>query len=81
MTDYLPSTNDLRRLTVQTIKELLSQCYWFTRTLYAMADKMDEMDKRIYALEENRKQKDAAILDLQQKVSMLKILDRKGASK
>ena len=66
---------------MQTIKELLSQCYWFTRTLYAMADKLDEQDKRIYALEQNRMQKDAAILDLQQKLSLLKILDRKAAAK
>lgn len=66
---------------MQTIKELLSQCYWFTRTLYAMADKMEDQEKRIKALEENRKLKDAAILDLQQKVAMLKILDRKTAAK
>ena len=66
---------------MQTIKELISQCYWFTRTLYAMADKMEDQEKRIKALEENRKLKDAAILDLQQKVAMLKILDRKTAAK
>ena len=66
---------------MQTIKELISQCYWFTRTLYAMADKMEDQEKRIKALEENRKLKDAAILALEQKVAMLKILDRKGAAK
>ena len=66
---------------MQTIKEMLSQCYWFTRTLYTMAAKMEEQDKRIKVLEENRKLKDAAILSLEQKVAMLKILDRKSAIK
>lgn len=66
---------------MQTIKEMISQSYWFTRTLYAMAAKLEEQDKRIKVLEENRKLKDAAILSLEQKVAMLKILDRKTAVK
>ena len=66
---------------MQTIKEMISQSYWFTRTLYAMAAKLEEQDKRIKVLEENRKLKDAAILSLEQKVAMLKILDRKPVIK
>lgn len=61
----------------QQIKELLEQCTWFVKTLYAMALEMENQDKRIKALEENRKLKDAAILDLQQKVATIKLLERK----
>lgn len=61
----------------QQIKELIEQCTWFVKTLYAMALELENQDKRIKALEENRKVKDAAILDLQKKVATIKLLDRK----
>lgn len=49
----------------------------FVRTLHAICEDLEEKDKRIYALEENRKVKDAAIAALQKEVATLKLLARK----
>lgn len=62
---------------METIKEMIAAVRMFGKTLFAMALEMESQDKRIKALEENRKQKDAAILELQQKVATIKLLDRK----
>lgn len=62
---------------METIKELLEEVTLFVRTLHAMALELEKVDKRLYSLEENRKAKDAAILQLQQEIATLKILARK----
>lgn len=62
---------------METIKEMIAGVKFFGKTLFAMALELENQDKRIKALEENRKQKDAAILDLQKKLAMVKLLDRK----
>lgn len=62
---------------METIKELLEEVTLFVRTLHAMALELEKVDKRLYTLEENRKAKDATILQLQQEIATLKILARK----
>lgn len=62
---------------MDTIKEMVASVRMFGKTLFAMALELENQDKRIKALEENRKLKDASILDLQQKVATLKLLERK----
>ena len=62
---------------METIKEMIAGVKFFGKTLFAMALELENQDKRIRVLEENRKQKDAAILDLQKKLAMVKLLDRK----
>ena len=56
---------------------MIEQCAMFVKTLYSMALELERLDTRVKALEENRKLKDATILDLQQKVATIKLLDRK----
>lgn len=56
---------------------MLAQLTLFVRTLQAFALELESQDRRIKALEENRKMKDAAILDLQQKVATIKLIERK----
>ena len=62
---------------METIKEMIAGVKFFGKTLFAMALELEDQDRRIKALEENRKQKDAAILELQKKLAMVKLLDRK----
>lgn len=56
---------------------MIEQCMLFVKTLYSIALELERLDARVKALEENRKVKDAAILDLQQKVATIKLLERK----
>lgn len=62
---------------IQAIKEMIEQDIHFVRTLHAMALEMEEQNRRLYALEENRKMKDSTISQLQQEIATLKILARK----
>ena len=62
---------------METIKELVSQLTLFVRTLHAVTQELEEQNRKIYALEENRKVKDAAISALQKEVSTLKLLARR----
>ena len=62
--------------TTETIKELISQVTLFVRTLNAMAMELEDQHKRLYALEENRKVKDATITALQKEIATLKLLLR-----
>lgn len=61
----------------ETIKELIQQVTLFVRTLHAIAQELEEQNRKIYALEENRKIKDAAISALQKEVATLKLLARR----
>ena len=61
----------------ETIKELISQVTLFVRTLHAITQELEEQNRKIYALEENRKIKDAAIAALQKEVATLKLLARR----
>lgn len=62
---------------METIKEMISGCVLFVRTLQALAAELESHSKRLYALEENRKTKDAAIAALQKEVATLKLLARR----
>ena len=62
---------------MEQIKEMLSQLTLFVRTMHAFSLELEEQDKRIKALEENRKLKDGAITRLEKDVSTLKLLARK----
>lgn len=64
-------------ITTDTIKELIGEVTLFVRTLHAMAMELEDQHKRLYALEENRKVKDATIASLQKEVATLKLLERK----
>ena len=61
----------------ETIKELIQQVTLFVRTLHAITQELEEQNRKIYALEENRKIKDAAISVLQKEVATLKLLARR----
>lgn len=61
----------------ETIKELIQQVTLFVRTLHAITQELEEQNRKIYALEENRKVKDAAISALQKEVATLKLLARR----
>ena len=61
----------------ETIKELIQQVTLFVRTLHAITQELEEQNRKIYALEENRKIKDAAISALQKEVATLKLLARR----
>ena len=58
------------------IKQLLGNIMTFCKLEKAMVDLLEEHQRRIYALEENRKLKDSAILSLQQEVKQLRMLLR-----
>ena len=62
---------------METIKELIQQVTLFVRTLNAISQELEEQNRKIYALEENRKVKDAAITALQKEVATLKLLARR----
>lgn len=62
---------------MERIKEMFSQLTLFVRTIHAIILELEEQSKRITALEENRKLKDAAITRLEKDVSTLKLLARK----
>lgn len=60
---------------MDNIKNLLEEIGLRMRLQVAFCDKFDEQDKRLYALEENRKLKDRAITSLETRYSeMLMIL-------
>ena len=61
---------------MEYIKQLIGEVLTFCKLEKAMVDMLEEHQRRIYALEENRKLKDAAILDLQQEVKRLKLMLR-----
>lgn len=61
---------------MEYIKQLIGEIMTFCKLEKAMVDMLEEHQRRLYALEENRKLKDAAILDLQQEVKRLKMLLR-----
>ena len=63
--------------TIVTIKELIQQVVLFVRTLQAIVAELEEHGKRLYALEENRKAKDATISQMQQEIATLKLLARR----
>ena len=65
---------------MQLIKDLISQVTLFTRTINALALELEKQDSRISVLEQNREQKDAAIIALQKEVATLKLLIRKKVS-
>lgn len=62
---------------MEQIKEMLSQLTLFVRTMHAFSLELEEQDRRLKALEENRKLKDAAITKLEKEVATLKLLARK----
>lgn len=49
----------------------------FVRTLQAIAAELEDLGKRLYALEENRKAKDATISQMQQEIATLRLLARR----
>lgn len=59
---------------MEVIRELLGKIKIFARFEIAVADKLEDHDKRIYALEENKKLKDAAIMQLTKEVGDLRLI-------
>lgn len=59
---------------MEALKELLGQIKIFARFDVAVCDKLEDLEKRIYALEENRKLKDQAILSLEKRYSELLLI-------
>lgn len=56
---------------MEQIKEIISELKLHLRLDVAMCDKLEEIERRLYALEENRKLKDAAIQSLERRYSEL----------
>lgn len=61
---------------MEYIKQLIGEIMTFCKLEKAMVDMLEEHQRRIYALEENRKLKDAAILSLEREVKELRLLLR-----
>lgn len=61
---------------MEAIKQLIGQVMTFCRLEKAMCDKLEDHDRRLYALEENRRLKDQSILDMKQEIQQLKTLLR-----
>lgn len=59
---------------MEALKELLGQIKIFARFDVAVCDKLEDLEKRIYALEENRKLKDQAILSLEKRYSEMMLI-------
>lgn len=59
---------------MDNLRELLSQLKLFLRFDMAVVDKLEDFEKRVYALEENRKAKDQAILSLERRYSELLLI-------
>lgn len=59
---------------MEALKELLGQIKIFARFDVAVCDKLEDLEKRIYALEENRKLKDQAILSLEKRYSEMLLI-------
>lgn len=62
---------------MENIKDLLSRLKLFCRLETAIVHELEKHESRLYALEENRKMKDASIAALQRKVSDLELVIRK----
>lgn len=54
------------------IRDLLSRLGLLCRLETAIVDELERLGCRVYALEENRKLKDAAILDMKQEIQKLR---------
>ena len=61
------------------IKELLAQITNYARLHVAMVAKIEELENRVYALEEHKKMKDVSIKNLQNDVHALKLNKTTGA--
>lgn len=59
---------------MEVIRELLGKIKLFARFEIAVADKLDDHEKRLYKLEENKKLKDAAILQMQKELGELRLI-------
>lgn len=59
---------------MEKIKSILRDLGLKFKFEVAVADKMEEMDGRLYALEENRKVKDKAIASLDKEIKELRIV-------
>lgn len=60
-------------MALSNIRDLLGQLSLRCRLDAAMVEEMEDHSGRIYKLEENRKQKDAAILQMQQDIRQLRL--------
>lgn len=57
---------------MKNIRDLLSRFGLLCRLETAIVDELDRLNSRVYALEENRKLKDASILELQKEIGVLR---------
>lgn len=62
---------------METIKDLLSRLTLLCRLETAIYKELEEINRRLYNLEENRKVKDKAIETLQKDVGNIKLMLRK----
>lgn len=63
------------------LRELLSQIVNYARLQVALVAKVEELENRVYSLEEKGKLKDAAIKKLQNEVHTLRLNKVTGADK
>lgn len=63
------------------IKELLSQITNYARLQVALVAKVEELENRVYSLEEKGKLKDTTIKNLQNEVHALRLNKLTGADK
>lgn len=58
---------------MKNIKDLLSRLSMMCRLEAAIVAELESIDKRLYALEENRKLKDAAIVEIRKDLGEVKL--------
>lgn len=61
---------------MRNLRELVQEFAHRMRLEVAIVDELDEHSRRLYALEENRKLKDSAIIELRSNVQRLELLVR-----
>lgn len=67
------SSAALGKENMNNIKDLLSRLALLCRLESAIVAELESINSRLYALEENRKLKDAAIIDLKKEVGDIKL--------
>lgn len=66
---------------MKVIKDMLSRLVLMCRLENAIVSELEKLSSRVYALEENRKLKDATIQSHSDKLQRLEIVVRQGNSK
>lgn len=66
---------------MKNVRDLLARLSLLCRLEAAIVDELDRLNERVYALEENRKLKDASIVQIHKDIGEMKMILRNNESK